>query len=227
VTFAINFAKEGSRTDWLGFTGSVIGALVALIAAGVAWFAVQGQIGAQRLEAEQKRIDDVVNVRAAVRTEVTTYSKYVIGTLEICEQIATKGLSIPMAEATYIGKNLIDPVIYNAVADRVALLTRPQATVEFYMRIAEAKSNLLVMQARASGLTQAQSAMTKVQPSNAEVVADSLITALQLAHAIISEEVPNATVFDKTVQKVALAEIAKSVASAQSAFPNAESFKTP
>jgi hypothetical protein len=57
----------------------------------------------------------------------------------------------------------------------------------------EAKSNLLVMQARASGLTQAQRAMMTVQPTNAEVVADSLITALQLAHAIISEEDPSAT----------------------------------
>jgi hypothetical protein len=69
--------------------------------------------------------------------------------------------------------------------------------------------------------------MTTVQPANAEVVADSLITALQLAHAIISEDDPNATSLDKTVKRVALSDFAKSIASAQATFPNAESFKTP
>ena len=59
VTFAINVAKEGSRTDWLGFAGSVIGAGVALIAAIIAWFAVQQQISAQRLEAEQRRTEEI------------------------------------------------------------------------------------------------------------------------------------------------------------------------
>jgi hypothetical protein len=58
VTLAINAAKEGSRTDWLGFAGSVVGAGVALIAAIIAWFAVQQQIEAQRLESEQKRIEE-------------------------------------------------------------------------------------------------------------------------------------------------------------------------
>jgi hypothetical protein len=58
VTFAINVAKEGSRTDWLGFTGSVIGAVVALIAAIIAWFAVQQQIEAQRFATEQARIGE-------------------------------------------------------------------------------------------------------------------------------------------------------------------------
>ncbi len=92
-----------------------------------------------------------MKVRAAARTEVTTYAKYVIGTLDICKQIASDGLRVPMSHATYIGKNLTDPVVYTAVADRIALLRRPQETVEFYMRIAEAKSNLQVMQARGAG----------------------------------------------------------------------------
>jgi hypothetical protein len=62
VTFAINVAKEGSRTDWLGFAGSVVGAGVALLAAIIAWFAVQQQIIAQRLATEQVRVDEVQRV---------------------------------------------------------------------------------------------------------------------------------------------------------------------
>ena len=62
VTFVINAAKEGSRSDWLGFAGSVVGAGVALIAAGIAWFAVQQQIEAQRLAIEQARTAEVQKV---------------------------------------------------------------------------------------------------------------------------------------------------------------------
>jgi hypothetical protein len=46
VAFAINIAKEGSRTDWLGFSGAVITAFVTLAAGISAWFAVQQQIAA-------------------------------------------------------------------------------------------------------------------------------------------------------------------------------------
>lgn len=207
-------AKAGER---IAAFGGVIGGIVG---AGGAVFAVY-------LTLTTQRNGEIANVRAAVRTEVTTYTKYIIGTLDICEKIARTGLQIPMAEATYIGKNLIDPTIYNAVADRVALLQRPQVIVEFCMRIAEAKSNLNVMQVRASGMTQAQSAMVNVQASNAEVVADSLITALQLGQAILSESDPTRTSVDEAVQRVSLAEIQRALASALAAFPNAESFKTP
>ncbi|WP_316174409.1 hypothetical protein [Bradyrhizobium sp. SZCCHNRI1073] len=57
MTFAINIAKEGSRTDWLGFTGSVIGALVALIAAVIAWTAIQNQISADERRAKADRVE--------------------------------------------------------------------------------------------------------------------------------------------------------------------------
>jgi hypothetical protein len=58
LTFTTNIAREGSRTDWLGFIGSVMGAMVALIAAIIAWFAVQAQIRAQKREAKKWRIDE-------------------------------------------------------------------------------------------------------------------------------------------------------------------------
>lgn len=48
VIFASNIAREGARTDWLGFAGSIIGAAMTVAAAGIAWAAVQRQISIQR-----------------------------------------------------------------------------------------------------------------------------------------------------------------------------------
>jgi hypothetical protein len=95
--------------------------------------------GAVFLTLARQRREDPAKVRAALRTEITTYTKYVISALEICEHIATGMRSVPMANATYIAKNLVAPVIYPAVADRIALVARPQETIEFYMRVEEAK----------------------------------------------------------------------------------------
>jgi hypothetical protein len=53
VTFVINFAREGGRSDWIGLFGNVIGVMMTLIAAVVAWFAVQQQIRAQELSAQR------------------------------------------------------------------------------------------------------------------------------------------------------------------------------
>jgi len=64
VVFAINVAKDGARSDWLGFSGSVVGGAVTLIAAITAWFAVQRQIKAQE-QAEQRALE-----RAAKRLEI-------------------------------------------------------------------------------------------------------------------------------------------------------------
>jgi hypothetical protein len=47
VVFAVNIAKDGPRTDWLGFSGSVIAGAMTLVAAIIAWFAVNRQIHSQ------------------------------------------------------------------------------------------------------------------------------------------------------------------------------------
>jgi len=39
IAFAINLAKDGNRSDWLGFAGAIVGAFATLAAAGVALFA--------------------------------------------------------------------------------------------------------------------------------------------------------------------------------------------
>ena len=103
-----------------------------------------------------------------------------IGALKICEQIASGVIVVPMANAIYVAKNLVEPVIYPSVADRVALLKRPQATVEFYMRVQEAKAMAAAMAASAANLTPGQSGMTSVQPSHAASIggfADHGVTA--------------------------------------------------
>jgi hypothetical protein len=207
-------SKAGER---VGALGAVVGGI---IGAGGAVFAVYLAITGQRKE-------DMAKVRAAVRTEVTTYSKYLIGTLEVCKQIATQAAKIPTVDAEYIGKNLVDPVIYPAVADRAGLLRRPQATIEFYMRIAETKSNLSAIYRKDARLTQGQADMTHVQPSHAEIVADSLITALQLARHIVADDDPTRTEMDISIQKAMLADIDEALVSAKVVFPNAESFEIP
>jgi hypothetical protein len=64
ITFAINVAREGNRSDWIGLFGSVLGAIMTLIAAAVAWFAVQEQIQAQesdkQLEKEEAKFAAVI-----------------------------------------------------------------------------------------------------------------------------------------------------------------------
>lgn len=205
-------SKAGERAAAFG---AVIGGIVG---AGGAVYAVYLTLARQRNE-------DTAKVRAAVRTEVTTYSKYVIGALKTCQQIANGVITIPMSDAPYITKSLVDPVIYPAVADRIGLLPRAQQTIEFYQRIAEAKVMTLAMQNKVASLTQAQSAMQNIQRSNALAVADSLITALQLAGSIVGDDDPNRTEMDVHVQEVVGKQINDALVAAQSGFPDAESFQ--
>jgi hypothetical protein len=132
-----------------------------------------------------------------------------------------------MSDAAAIGKDLIEPVIYRALADRVALLQKPQVTVEFHMRVSEAKSNLNAIAVRAASLNPSQAAAANIQPGHIAVVADSLITALQLAHEVVSETFAVRSTIDEQVQKMALREIEAAVTRARQAFPNAEAFKVP
>jgi hypothetical protein len=204
-------SKAGER---VAAFGAVVGGI---IGAGGAVFAVY-------LTLARQRNDDSAKVRAAVRTEVTTFAKYVIGALNVCQQIA-RGLPIPMADAPYITKSLVDPVVYPAVADRIGLLPRAQQTIEFYQRIAEAKAMTEAMRNKVASLTQAQSAMQNIQRSNALVVADSLITALQLSRSIVGNDDPTRTDMDLHVQGVVTKQIDDSLVAAQKVFPDAESWE--
>jgi hypothetical protein len=203
-----------------GEQAAALGAIVGgMIGAGGAVYAVYMTLTRQRRE-------DIAKVCSAVRIEVTTYCKHVIGALNICEQIATKGLLVPMQDAVYVAKSLVEPIIYPAVADRIGLLPHPQATIEFYMRIAEAKAMLLAMQMKTNSPSAVNvSAIPLIAPANAEAVAECFITALQLAKHIVAADDPSRTELDLWVQNITLGAIDAALASAKVVFPNATSFQ--
>jgi hypothetical protein len=78
VVFAVNAAKGGARSDWLGFSGSVIAGTVTLIAAIIAWFAVNRQIKSQEetvaraeVHAELAKQQQLVDAKIAATIAVT------------------------------------------------------------------------------------------------------------------------------------------------------------
>jgi hypothetical protein len=83
-----------------------------------------------------------------------------------------------------------DPVVYTAMADRIGLLPHPNATVQFYMRLAEAKAMLESLQTKTILETEASAeAKYELVPREfAANVADSLVTALRLAQAILGRD---------------------------------------
>ena len=97
---------------------------------------------------------------------------------------------MPQTDAGYIvRKVLAEPTVYNAVADRIGLLPHPDATTQFYLRIAEAKAAASAVETAvkfqwAPGIDGPPPLITRelVLP-----IADSLITALQLAQPIIRD----------------------------------------
>jgi len=139
---------------------------------------------------------------------------------------------IPRQEAASISKNLsLDPVVYPAVADRVGLLPHPEATVGFYMRIAEAKA-MLELLAKPPPVSQTMNVSAPpqiVSPDNAATVADCLITALQLAQPIIADDTHSSerAWLDSMVKQTTLSQITACLELAQKSFPNAESFSNP
>jgi hypothetical protein len=62
--------------DWLGFSGSIIGAIMTLAAAGVAWFAVLRQICEARSDAEQKRGQEEFAARAMLPFALSAITEY-------------------------------------------------------------------------------------------------------------------------------------------------------
>jgi hypothetical protein len=57
VIFAINVGKVGDRSDWLGFFGSIIGATMTIVAALIAWSAVDRQTKSARAIAESEKTE--------------------------------------------------------------------------------------------------------------------------------------------------------------------------
>lgn len=126
---------------------------------------------------------------------------------------------------------LYDSVVHPAIADKTGTLTNSQATIEFYMRIAEAKAsaNVLATRVERPSATYVSASRDYLAADDVAAIADSLITALQIAKPIISamEEPSQRSKLDLHVQRITLDIIDEALKSAQKTFPNAESFKMP
>lgn len=188
-----------------GFMGGFIGAVGAVLAVYIA-------LSSQRKE-------ETIKVATAVRTEVSSLTTYIIGAVAICQDIATGKRKVPRTDAAYILRKLFaEPVVYKAVADRIGLLPHPNATAQFYLRISEAKAMVESLQIPSV-------AQEHVTTENAATIADCLITALQLAHGILSSD--GDPRLAEWVDREMIGQIDECLKSAKASFPNAESFKLP
>jgi len=183
--------------------------------------AVNRQLAAQAAE----RAREVLNIRVAVRTEIIAFSKFVIGVLDICGGLARQEWQMPRSDANAIVKSLPEPIVFPAVADRVALLPNPHLPVQFYLRLEEAK-------AMAQGMATATATNLSVppvivSPENATTIADCLITALQCARAVVAHAPANTTSPEDFVTTQTLQQIDAAMATARTNFPRAVSFHEP
>ncbi|TWB45485.1 hypothetical protein [Nitrospirillum pindoramense] len=206
-----------------GALGGLIGGLVG---AGGAIYAVSLAVSSQRKE-EARRVTRAINI------EVAVYVKYVIGALEICNQIAKARTLLPTNQASYITKSIpIDPTVYTAVADRIGLLIHPEATVSFYARILEAKAMTEALEKKPKDVSQTMyvpSPTEHVSMKNVQPVVDVLLTALELSRPIINAEPEfrGRDVFDKLVRKRTLEQIEQAREGVRSWYPNSECFSPP
>ena len=204
VAALMGAASEG---EVAGALGNLLGGM---IGAGGALLAVYLALSAQTKEETGK-------VAAAVRTEVASLVTYIIGAIEICEHIATKTRQVPRKDASYVIRKLVaEPVVYKAVADRIGLLPHPNATVQFYMRLSEARA--MVESLQIANITQQY-----LSSENAETIADSLITALQLAQSILARD--GSPHLAELVTQEMVGQMEACLQSAKVTFPNALSFQ--
>jgi hypothetical protein len=211
-------ALLGSKTagEVAGALGSFVGGLIGAAGAVVAVYLA---ISSQRKEESAK-------VTAAIRTEVASLTTYVLGAVKICQGIADGSQKIPSQDASYILRKIWgEPIVYAAVADRVGLLPHSNATVQFYMRLAEAKAMLESLQIKTvhAAETSAAARREMVTPEIAETIADSLVTALQLARGILGDDVDPQ--MSEWVRTEMIGQIDARIQSAMTSFPNAKSFQ--
>lgn len=131
----------------------------------------------------------------------------------------------PQTGASYVTRALeADPTVYNAVADRIGLLPQPHATTQFYLRIAEAKAGARAAEEEVKIKWVANSGLGPPPYMTADLVlpiADSLITALQLAQSIIGDA--KSDPHERWIRQRTLEQIHASLAAAKEVFPSAES----
>jgi len=216
-------------TDW----GSLLSGFLALLAGGLAYVAGIMQANATREAVARQlaahaaaRATEIADIRAAVRTEVIAAAKFVVGALSICEGVAHGGTLIPRSDANVIVAALQEPIVFPAVADRIAALANPHLLVQFYGRVGEARAlaRTLASATVPAPPTNPSSPVVLVTRENVLVIADALVTALQLARAIIANVPGEQSPEEAFVTARTLVEIDAAETAAKSTFPDAESF---
>jgi hypothetical protein len=107
--------------------------------------------------------------------------------------------------------SVLDPIIYQSVADRIELLRYPRLVVKFYMRLIEIQQVIEVTAVGPGGDN------APVPAGEAETLANSLIITIRLAQAIISQ-LPDPSL-DERVPGIALEHINAALESAKRTFP--------
>lgn len=206
-------------TDW----GSFLAGILALAAGILAYWAGREAVNRQLAAQAAERAREVLNIRVAVRTEIIAFCKFVIGVLDICGGLARQEWQMPRSDTNAIVKSLQEPIVFPAVADRVALLPNPHLAVQFYLRLEEAKAMAQAMaMATATNLSVPPVIVT---PENAATIADCLITALQCARPLVAYAPENTTPAEDFVITETLQQIDAAMAAARATFPGAESFQ--
>lgn len=125
----------------------MIGSVIALIAAGVAYYAgrmqvtataraTSDQIAAQRTREEK----EAANVREAVQTEITTLVTGMVNAANVVGPVRRDGGDVFLRTPDAIARWLGTPTIYSQVADRIGVLDDPYSVVGFYSQLAQARS---------------------------------------------------------------------------------------
>ena len=173
--------------------GSIIGGIVG----------AGGAVGAVYFLINRQRHEEASNVSDAVQREIIEFTEMAIQSLRICEHIKSGTLPTMRKNAHTIMGNL-DPVVYRAVAPH------PQLVVKFYTQLVEIQQSIQIIAVGPGD------DVALVPEEEAETLAKSLVTACQLAQAIISEA-PDPSL-DEQVPTIALQHIETALKSAKGMF---------
>jgi hypothetical protein len=101
-----DLAKNGINDEWLGFLGSVVGALVALFAAFVAWLAVKLQINAQTKFADDERLRREFAARGVLPISLSALHNYAQECIRVLDGLLS---TIPFGHSYIVGTVLVAP----------------------------------------------------------------------------------------------------------------------
>jgi hypothetical protein len=193
--------------DFLRDQGSLIAGFLALIAGLVAYL-----VGKMQLRAIVAAETNANTAAAeAVIREVIEYNKLVIEALRICRAIHSGKIQIERRNAYSIMMNP-DPVVYKAVATRIARLPfDAQLIIQFYLRIVYIQQAIQIIVVGPDGGDAA------VPRNEIQTLAKSLIIICQLAQTII-RHAPSTGVTEN-VSQIILAQIDAALEKANQSIP--------